>query len=47
MNNRLDAILVAISMTPLKLLEEREATKLEPLRRLFDYEKNAVAPIRA
>lgn len=46
-NNRLDAILVAISMTPLRLLEEREATKLEPLRRLFDYEKNAVAPIRA
>lgn len=46
-NNRLDAILVAISMTPLKLLEERETTKLEPLRRLFDYEKNAVATIRA
>ena len=45
-NNYPDAILVAIAMSPLKLLEEREPAKLESLRRLFDFEKNSNAPIR-
>lgn len=45
-NNYPDAILVAIAMTPLRLLEEREPAKLESLRRLFDYEKNSNAQIR-
>lgn len=45
-NNYPDSILVAISMTPLKLQEEREPAKLETLRRLFDFEKNSIAPIR-
>lgn len=45
-NNYPDAILVAIAMTPLRLLEEREPAKLESLRRLFEYEKNSNAQIR-
>ena len=40
------AFFVAIDMTPLRLLEEREPAKLVSLRRLFDYEKNSNAQIR-
>lgn len=44
-NNYPASIVVAISFAFLEL-EERDATKLEQIRRLFDVEKNA-APIRA
>jgi hypothetical protein len=38
-NNYPDAILVALSLAPFTLPEERNRYKIEPLRKLFDIEK--------
>lgn len=45
-NNYPESILVALSMSSFKLEEEREVSKLELTRRLFEYDKNANASIR-